>query len=189
MQISNGAEARIYIEKGFVIKKRIPKTYRLKEIDDKLRIKRTKSEVKLLKKASFCAPEVIDFNDYEIKLEHIKGQELKDLIEKNTDLAKELGSIIAKLHSKDIIHGDLTTKNILFDKKIKIIDFGLGKISKRQEDKATDLHIFKESLESEHFEKKVEIWDKFINNYNLKEKEEIIKRLEKIEKRGKNKKK
>lgn len=49
---------------------------------------------------------------------------LKDFIEKNISkninveylskfIARELGKLIAKLHSKNIIHGDLTSSNVL----------------------------------------------------------------------------
>ncbi|MDA4111247.1 MAG: phosphotransferase, partial [Thaumarchaeota archaeon] len=64
-------------------------------------------------------------------------------------LFKSLGKMVARLHKKGIIHGDLTTKNvILSDDRMVLIDFGLSFISDRLEDKAEDLHLLKQALKS-----------------------------------------
>ncbi|HKW05344.1 MAG TPA: lipopolysaccharide kinase InaA family protein, partial [Nitrososphaerales archaeon] len=60
-----------------------------------------------------------------------------------------LGETVANMHYGRIIHGDLTTKNILVkDKRIFLIDFGLSFISERIEDKADDLHLLKQALKA-----------------------------------------
>ncbi len=51
-------------------------------------------------------------------MQYIEGIKLKDYINKykNTDLTqllKDLGHILAKLHDINIIHGDLTTSNFM----------------------------------------------------------------------------
>ena len=48
--ISSGAEAIIELDGTIVHKKRIPKTYRLEELDNKLRLSRTNREKKVMKK-------------------------------------------------------------------------------------------------------------------------------------------
>ncbi|MEK6841016.1 MAG: O-sialoglycoprotein endopeptidase, partial [Nanoarchaeota archaeon] len=51
--IKQGAEAILKLDKNILIKERIPKSYRIKQIDDKLRKFRTKREANLLQKANF----------------------------------------------------------------------------------------------------------------------------------------
>ena len=46
--MDSGAEAEIYTEGDKVLKKRIPKLYRIKAIDEKLRKSRTKREKKII---------------------------------------------------------------------------------------------------------------------------------------------
>lgn len=75
-------------------------------------------------------------------MEEIDGVMLKEVID--DDLALRLGKEISKLHSFDIIHGDITTSNILYqDDKLVFIDFGLGRYSQLKEDKAVDLLVLK----------------------------------------------
>ena len=50
--IQHGAEAKIILKNNLIIKDRIPKSYRIPELDNKIRKRRTKSEIKLLTKAS-----------------------------------------------------------------------------------------------------------------------------------------
>ena len=50
--IAQGAEAKIVLSNNFIIKDRIPKAYRLDILDKRIRKSRTKSETKLLEKAS-----------------------------------------------------------------------------------------------------------------------------------------
>jgi len=51
-----GAEAVILKKNSDVIKRRVKKSYRFKELDDKIRKRRTRSEAKLLDKASKFIP-------------------------------------------------------------------------------------------------------------------------------------
>ena len=100
---------------------------------------------------------------------------------------KKLGEEISKLHKADIIHGDLTTSNmILVDKKIFIIDFGLGYISKKIEDKAVDLHLLKQALEAKHFENWTELFEEFKEAYSkdYPESKQIFERITAVERRG-----
>ncbi len=189
--LSQGAEAKIWLDKkrNVIIKERIPKGYRIKELDDELRKKRTRMELRILKKASqiINVPKVIDSDDFTIVMEYIDGKKLRDVLNRENykKLMIEVGKIVAELHNSNIIHQDLTTSNmILKDGKIYLIDFGLSFISQRIEDKGVDLHLLKEALESKHFELK-DAFDYFLEGYKRYEKfDEVIERLKKIEERG-----
>lgn len=190
--IQQGAEAVIYLDGDKVIKERVSKGYRIKEIDERLRKSRTRQETKLLEKAK-NAPKVFDSSDktMKIEMEYIKGELVKDILDKMSkdereELCKSIGKHIGDLHKEDIIHGDLTTSNmILNDKGVFFIDFGLGFISKKEEDKAVDLHLLKHALESKHHEHFDECFNKVLEGYKSYDgSEEVLKRLEKVSKRG-----
>ena len=185
-KLSQGAEAIIYLDKH-IIKDRIRKKYRLEQIDDKLRRFRTKREAKILTKLeqiNFSAPRLINLEHQKIVMSEIKGKLVKDILEKKDyiRLSKEIGKKIAILHDNDIIHGDLTTSNMIFNKEIYLIDFGLSFFSAKIEDKAVDLHLLRQALESKHYK----IWEKCFKAalQGYKADKEILKRLEIVEGRG-----
>lgn len=197
--IQQGAEAIIYLDKSkkFVIKNRIKKSYRNSELDTKIRKARTNSETKLLEKASYLisAPKpLIDSfnkNNFELKIPYIDGKKLSDNLNKfpllkQKIICKKIGESISKLHSKQIIHGDLTTSNlILKNNEIFFIDFGLGFISNKIEDKAVDVHLFKEALEAKHFKNWKILFNEFLKGYSSNsEYKKVIERLTAIERRG-----
>lgn len=194
--IYKGAEANLYPEDNKLIKHRIKKNYRIPEIDKKLRRRRTKREAKLLdtaRRIGVNVPRVYetDLNENKILMEFIEGEPLRDIIlnsdeEKIKEIAAEIGKIIAKLHEADLIHNDLTTSNMLLcNEKIYMIDFGLGVISKRLEDKAMDLVVLKKSLRAMYPVRFEIIWKGLCKGYkNYKEYSEIFKRIEAIEKRA-----
>ena len=190
--MQQGAEAKIYYKDGTVIKERVEKTYRHEKIDKAIRRSSTRKEVKLLKKAAelIPVPKVIDSCDKEMRitLEFIEGKKLRDAIEDidRKDIFTRVGRKIAKLHNKDIIHGDLTTSNIIVHDKVYFIDFGLGFVSTKVEDKAVDLHLIKKALESKHYQNSEECYKYLIEGYRKESKEfdMIMRRLEKVEKRG-----
>lgn len=190
--LSCGAEAVLFLEKNVVIKERITKKYRVKELDKKIRKFRTKREAKILQvlndKKSIC-PKLISFCDKKmiIEMEYLEGVQLKEVIKEN--FAEQAGKIVALMHENDIIHYDLTTANfIVKNDKVFIIDFGLSFFSKRIEDKAVDLHLFERSLNAYHTLIKDQCWNAFLKGYkNYKDSDKIIKQLKKVELRGRNK--
>lgn len=190
--IGRGAEAIITRKGNNLIKDRIKKSYRIKIIDEKLRRQRTKKETKILEKASLIIPVpklIYSDNIDKIEMEFIKGKKLSDHLDslKNSDrICKQIGENIAKLHNQHIIHGDLTTSNMLFYKnKVYFIDFGLSFESQKIEDKATDLHLIKQALEAKHFKHYESFFNSILKGYKIsKNYKEIIKRLEAVEKRG-----
>ncbi len=120
--IAQGAEAKLYQEKNTLIKDRIKKSYRIQEIDKRLRKRRTKKESKLLDKINSLGftPKLFETDENKIIMDFIDGQTLRDCLnEKNyKSLMKELGQKISVLHENNIIHGDLTTSNFIFNKQI-----------------------------------------------------------------------
>lgn len=187
--IQKGAEADIFLEKNKIIKIRNPKSYRLQILDKKLRKSRTKSEVKIMNKLQkiIAVPKIKSEDTEKIEMEFIKGKKLSDNLE-NLDwkgICKKLGDILTKLHNQNIIHGDLTTSNmILKNKKTYLIDFGLGFHSSKIEDKAVDLHLLKQALNAKHFSIFPEAFNIIIKNYKANQSQDIIKRIGIIEKRG-----
>ena len=190
--IAQGAESKLFLSKDRIIKDRFRKTYRIKEIDDRLRKSRTKREAKILdklKKTGFPIPRLIKTNETDtLEIQYIKGKLLKNILDNDNciSLGKEIGGKVAILHTNNIIHGDLTTSNMILNKEIYFIDFGLSFFSEKIEDKAVDLHLLKEALESKHSE----IWEKsyksVLEGYAKKavDGKDVLERIKLVEKRG-----
>ncbi|MBI1935096.1 Kae1-associated serine/threonine protein kinase [Candidatus Woesearchaeota archaeon] len=189
--IAQGAEAKIFLENNQILKNRFRKSYRITKIDNRLRGSRTRREAKVLDKLriiGFPAPKVIKNDEKEnLILEKIEGKLVKDVLDKNYEkLSAEIGKKIAVLHNNGVIHGDLTTSNMIINKEIFFIDFGLSFFSGKAEDKAVDLHVLKESLESKHYK----VWEMAFHEAlaayrkEAKNSYETLKRLEAVEKRG-----
>lgn len=201
--IAQGAEAEIYQDNSAIVKKRIKKDYRISEIDLPLRKFRTKREAKVIEKLNLLGIPVpkllsLDSDNATLQIEKIEGIKLRDKLNSSNfkQLCSSLGKMIAEMHNNDIIHGDLTTSNMIYsstsDKKsgrIYLIDFGLSFFSQKVEDKAVDIHLLRQALESKHNS----IWEKafeaFMSGYKTKSNNcsEIISRFDKVEERGRNK--
>jgi Kae1-associated kinase Bud32 len=191
--IDSGAEAVIKSDGATVVKERIKKDYRIPEIDDRLRKSRTKREAKVINKLNaigFPAPLLKNFSETSISMEHINGSKLRDVLQKDpARLGREIGRKVGLMHNTWIVHGDLTTSNMILEKEIKFIDFGLSFFSKKLEDKAVDLHLLRQALESKHYECWQECFDEVLKGYKETgdSAEEVIERLKKVELRGRNK--
>lgn len=194
-EIARGAEAVLFEDKDRIIKHRLKKSYRIKELDDELRKQRTRKEARLLQKIPVPHPELIESDDKEkIVMKRIKGKKLREVLDKKPLLARRVGELVADLHNHNIIHGDLTTSNMIISdtgkkQELVFIDFGLSFHSHKIEDKAVDIHLFKQALNSKHHQ----VYDKalkaFLQGYKKVNKyKEILKRLEKVEIRGRYKK-
>ena len=196
-----GAEAKIcrteYMGFDVVQKRRITKSYRIKNIDERLISYRTKEEAKLMIEArnyGVAIPTIYDV-DLErgiITMDYLDGKRIKDILndlseEERIHICKKIGESIAKFHNNDIIHGDITTSNmILFNDKIHFIDFGLGEKNSEIEAKGVDLHVLMEAIESTH-SKYSSCFDYVLEGYKKELKEDadlVIRKIEEIVKRG-----
>lgn len=193
--ISQGAEAKLFLEKNLVLKERVPKSYRLPVLDQKIRTQRTRSEFKILQKASQFIPvpsSSLNEATQTIRLEYIKGKKLSQSLDKFTEkkrkeICKLIGKQVALLHNNNIIHSDLTTSNlILKDKTLYFIDFGLSFVDSRIEHKAVDLHLIKQAIESKHYKHFEKSFKAIIDEYKKQanNSKEILERFNAVELRG-----
>ncbi|MBY8990241.1 MAG: Kae1-associated serine/threonine protein kinase [Candidatus Lokiarchaeota archaeon] len=205
--IHKGAEASLYLGKWFdkkvIFKHRIPKKYRIEEIDNKIRLERTLNEGRALirvKNYGINVPQVyeIDPQNAIIIMRYIEGEKLKNLIEtlnitKMEKIFNEIGIMVAILHKNGHIHGDITTSNLLVtnEENIFLIDFGLHEYSDTIEDKSVDLHLFKRVLISSHGSNYEFCFNAFLEGYrseyeklDFNECKSIIKNVNAIETRG-----
>ena len=182
-----GAEAVLTLKGGKLVKERVGKRYRIKQLDDTIRKSRTAREPRLLNSARAAGvptPEVYEVRkaDYTFIMEYLDGNPLYKEIESKPMLVKRMGSLVRKLHEQNIIHGDLTTSNMIVrGGKVYFIDFGLGDTSRKLEDKATDLLLLKKALNANHPSRFDELWANVLAGYG---ESDVLKRLEQAEKRG-----
>lgn len=182
-----GAEALVRIYEDVVVKTRVPKGYRVKELDDRLRSERTRAEAKIIseaRKLGIPTPIVYDVGRYSLEMERIGGTPVKYVID--TNIAEKIGQLVGKLHSGGIIHGDLTTSNmILRGDCIYLIDFGLSYWDDLLESRGVDVHVFFQTIISSH-ENHEAIIDAFTRGYKatFPHADDVIKRVKEIEYRG-----
>jgi len=195
--LRRGAEAELwlseYLGEKVLLKRRIPKEYRIPKLDEKIRKERTKLEAGLLHDAKLQGVRTpfihkIDRKSFEITMEFVEGKRLKDSLNDNNagKHCRKLAEQIALLHNAGIIHGDLTTSNVLVkEKDFCLVDFGLGFHSSKLEDKAVDLLNLKKTFQSTHF-KLSKAWRVLEKTYAKKafDGQKVLKQVEKIEKRA-----
>ena len=88
----------------------------------------------------------VDPSRAEIVMEYISGTRASKVL--RSSICNEIGRFVSTLHLFNIIHGDLTPANFIVNRKITMIDMGLSFHSTRREDKAMDIRLFKEILNS-----------------------------------------
>ena len=197
--LRQGAEAELYVSKfegkPALLKKRVEKGYRNKELDAEIGTLRTVLEARLIGKARSIGvrtPQVycVDKAAREIVMEFVPGKRAKDVLNKKNSgkICTEIGEDIARLHSFNLVHGDLTTSNILIhNNSLVFIDFGLAGTSRKVEDKAVDLLVFKKTFEATHAELMPVGWEKIVKGY-LKETgsegKTVVAHIAKVEKRA-----
>ncbi|XP_029548950.1 EKC/KEOPS complex subunit TP53RK [Salmo trutta] len=213
--IKQGAEARVYrgsfLGKPTIVKERFPKLYRHPLLDEKLTHRRTVQEVRSIlrcRKAGISAPVVyfVDYTSHCIFLEdivgsitvrdHIASTQLssaqKSPVERLDQLAQKMGQILAKMHDEDVVHGDLTTSNMLLkagaesgETELVLIDFGLSYISALPEDKGVDMYVLEKAFLSTHPNTEA-LFEKLLKAYaaSSKKSHAVIKKLDEVRLRG-----
>jgi TP53 regulating kinase-like protein len=145
----------------YKVRKRLP--YRLAELDAEIRRQRTLREGEMIrsaKRTGVCAPYLyfVDPGRATLVMEFIEGERMKDLVSsipsrESSPLFDQLGAEVARLHAAGIMHGDLTTANVLRrNRELVFVDFGLSVHSSRVEDHAVDLRLIKETIVGAHSE-------------------------------------
>lgn len=198
--LKQGAEGKIFVGeyngKQCLIKERFEKKYRHAGLDKHLTKGRIKAEQKAIQRceaANVLTPKIynVDLNERKIYMEYLDKAitvktYLNDILPKSKEpkykekfdgLAYEIGSAIGKMHTNNIVHGDLTTSNMLLDPdneedsfgsfKLVIIDFGLSSYSGNAEDKGVDLYVLERALLSTH-STLPELFSTILNAYKQK---------------------
>lgn len=190
MILEQGAEATIERDDDTCTKHRPVKRYRHPDIDSRLRGQRTDQEARLLRRgeeAGVRTPEVLDVTDDTITMEFIEGPVLREVLEDREELWTELGRVVGRLHGRNIVHGDLTTSNIIVrDGELVVIDMGLGSFSERVEDHATDLRLLRQMLEASHHGVWEDVFAAVLDGYAEvnEDSDAVFERLEAAESRG-----
>jgi len=185
-----GAEAVITFNEGTAEKFRVSKRYRVPALDRRLITERTRAEARLIhaaRKGGVPTPIISDITPDTIVMEQVIGTLLtEDLSEKNL---QEAGRVVGLLHRAEIMHGDLTTSNLILresDKKCVLIDFGLAQATSEIEQRGVDIHVLFQTLESTAPERAESLKAAFIRGYRgtFAGAPEVIAREHEIELRG-----
>lgn len=194
-----GAEARLdsstWMGRAVVVKQRVVKGYRHPDLDRSLQSFRIKNEARLMleaRRAGIVVPVIysVDIAGGRMVMEEIPGVRVKDALQDDAvdgaEVCSRIGEIAAKLHANDIVHGDLTTSNMLLDgERIVLIDFSLGQRTSETEDKGVDMHLLEEAFRSAHHARG-DLYGKVRESYagSWPGGSEVLRKVQEIEKRG-----
>ena len=204
MLIKKGAEASLYLEmwqnRKVIMKRRHPKKYRTSELDMMIRSQRTMHEPNIIhkaKRAGVPTPTIfrVDVAEANIVMEFVEGKQVKEVLDtistkERMRLSVLMGRMIGRLHKRGIIHGDLTTSNMILTPygKIVFVDFGLSERSMELEPKGVDLHLMKRALQSTHYKHAKECFKAVMKGYaeavGQEEAKKVAVKIREIEKRG-----
>lgn len=195
-----GAESRIsrsdFHGRSVVLKERIRKRYRNRDLDLALRNSRARNEIIVMasiEESGCSVPIIYDFNPRGpvTTLGMIPGITLAEFLrsnsrELNISLMRDLGKFVGLFHLKGVSHGDLTTSNIMVGVKNMpyFIDCSFGKSDSTLNDMASDIFLFRESLRSLHSDTG-ELFSAFSLSYSKinGNHDKIFEEVEKIESR------
>lgn len=201
-----GAEAVItktdFLGRPAVIKHRLAKRYRHPDLDTKLRSRRLAQEARVLlrlRKVGIRVPAIysVDIVTSSLTLEYIEGPSLKDFLH-DTDpsaadaVLRDAGRNVARMHRADIVHGDLTTGNILVlrdglptSPAVCLIDFGLSHGNGTDEDLAVDLYVLERAIISAHAQHAATLNTAFVEAYAAElQRPTVLVRLDEVRARG-----
>lgn len=201
--IYKGAEAEIYLEnwhgEPVIRKSRLPKPYRIPELDDAIRRMRTAHEATMMhevRKLGVPVPTIqhIDPDSCTLIMDYVDGPTLKDELyilasSKRRERCAALGKLLAQMHAGGIVHGDMTISNVLSeDGKLFMIDFSLGNFSKEIEDRGVDLLLLNRAMKSTHYAFHTFLFNAFLKGYEKamgrRKSEETLQKMHEVERRG-----
>ena len=204
MLIKKGAEASLYLEnwlgRKVILKKRLSKKYRVPELDKAIQSQRTRHEPQIMhraKEAGIPTPIIflVDIANATIIMEYVEGKQVKHILNElqsneRKKLCQHIGELVGKLHNNGIVHGDLTTSNMILtpNGEVVFIDFGLSEQTWEIEARGVDLHLMKRAIASTHFMYTEECFKAVIAGYESiigkKATKEILEKITEIERRG-----
>jgi len=204
MLVKKGAEANLHLEewqgRKVIMKRRMPKAYRLPQLDSVVRTHRTLHEPMLIhraKEAGVPTPTIymVDPAESNIIMQYIEGTQVKQILNtlplsEKLRICHSIGASIGCLHKHGIIHGDLTTSNMVVTPlgKIYFVDFGLGEHTEESEARGVDLHLMKRALQSTHHKSAKKCFEAILAGYTesvgKETAAEILKKIQEIERRG-----
>ena len=166
MLLKRGAEAELirtdWHGRPALGKARLPKAYRHAALDDKLRRQRIRTEARLMhevRRLGLSVPILydVDLTAHRLVMEFIDGPTVKELLQKGLEdpqrIARAIGHLAGTLHANGIVHGDLTTSNMLWrDGRICVIDLSMGEKTSALESQGVDLRLLKEAWTSAHYD-------------------------------------
>jgi TP53 regulating kinase-like protein len=199
-----GAEANLYLEewhnRKVIMKRRLPKKYRIQELDKEIRFQRTVHEPHIIhkaKEAGVPTPTIfmVDVAEANIIMDFVNGKQIKQVLkdlhpEERLRLSRHIGGLIGRLHKHGIIHGDLTTSNMILTPygKVVLVDFGLSERSTELETKGVDLHLMKRAFQSTHYKYARECFEAVMDGYaevvGKEEAKNVLGKIREIERRG-----
>lgn len=111
-------------------------------------------------------------------------------------LMERVGGAVGRMHAVGVVHGDLTTSNLMLrpfgegegkvlDGEIILVDFGLASQSTSDEDRAVDLYVLERAFGSTHpraeglFGEVLKAYGKSFKGANV-----VLKKLEDVRMRG-----
>ncbi|MFQ6095717.1 MAG: Kae1-associated kinase Bud32 [Candidatus Bathyarchaeia archaeon] len=204
MLIKKGAEANLYLEdwhgRKVMMKRRLAKRYRISQLDSQIKAQRTIHEPQIIhraKEAGVPTPIIfmVDLSDSTIIMEFVEGKQVKQVLsdlsaEERINLCRTIGKLIGRLHNNGIIHGDLTTSNMILTSqgKVVFVDFGLSEQSKELEARGVDIHLMKRALQSTHYDYAEECFRAIMDGYEKivgrEAAAEVLRKVDEIERRG-----
>ncbi len=182
-----GAEAVVALRGHSVVKKRIPKDYRIAELDTKLRRERTRLEAKIqsdARRAGVPTPILEAIDSFSITMERIEGPPVSSVM--SEAIAEDIGAVLCALHSAGIVHGDPTTRNMILSAgKVYMIDFGLSSYDRSLEARGVDVHVFFQTLQATD-DRFPALRDAFLAGYarNCSNAALILEKVNEIKERG-----
>lgn len=147
-----GAEAIVSFHERMATKCRVSKRYRIPELDKKIIAERTRAEARIIhmaRKGGVPTPVIHDITHDAIVMDEISGTLLTNTLTETH--CREAGRMVGRLHTTGIMHGDLTTSNMILregDNWCVLIDFGLSQVTPEIEQRGVDLHVMFQTLKS-----------------------------------------
>ena len=233
--ITQGAEALLYRTTFLTpttpaaLKIRLPKPWRHPALDARLTRQRVLAEARVLNKCAregVAVPAVLGVGCEEgwVAVEWVEGGTVKEAVrgreadggdEMMRDLMRRIGGAVGKLHSVGVVHGDLTTSNMMLRRgksaksndagqgkgedenvtgnaalagEIVLIDFGLAVQTVQEEDRAVDLYVLERAFGSTH-PREEGMFGELLEGYRVafKGSKGTLRRLEDVRMRGRKK--